>query len=194
MAIVTTTNVFDFMGTESDVRTSYNAALAIIIDEVENEFEELTGRKLVTTTYADVYFQDGLNCTIHLDKLYLKGIYRDTYSITSLTEEGTALTQVAAYDDGNDFVYDATKGLLTRVDGLWSIDVYGIKISGKTGLVDSSAAPLGDTKKIITEMAAAKSGLWKINVTTEEGTITTTKITINPDTKKAMRKYIIRDL
>ncbi|MBT6045793.1 MAG: hypothetical protein HOG49_03125, partial [Candidatus Scalindua sp.] len=53
MAIVTTTNVFDFMGTESDVRTSYNAALAIIIDEVENEFEELTGRKLVTTTYAD---------------------------------------------------------------------------------------------------------------------------------------------
>ncbi len=196
MAQVTTTNVFDFMGTSADVRTAQNTAMTDLIANAIKEIEATIGRRIEKESITDELFEDGLNCDINGQYLFLTGKFRDMYEITAISENGTALTAVADSNDGNDYYLDPIKGIIKRVLQNWSALPSAIKITGSLGLVDITDPwdTKADIKQIIIEMAAAKSGLWKTNVETEGGEITTIKTTINTSTKQALKKYILRDI
>ena len=70
----------------------------------------------------------------------------------------------------------------------------GIKLSGTLGMVDSGLNPTGEMKQILIEMVAAKSGLWKLNVQTEDGKIETIRTNISDESKKMLNKYILKDI
>ncbi len=196
MAQVTPTDVFDFMGTETSVRTANTAAVQTLIDNHIKDIEATIGRRIEKEDITDELFEDGLNCQIHQDFLFLSGNFRDLFSITTLKENNVTLTAVADSNDGNDFYLDNRRGIIRRVNQSWSFLPSAIKITGSLGLVDQTTPfdTKADIKQILTEMTAAKSGLWKINVETEGGSITTIKTTINRDTRQSLKKYILRDV
>ena len=195
MSVVTTTEVFNFMGTEASIVTNQTTKLQEIIDNVVSQFEQTTNRKLIDTEFTEVLFEDGQNCEIARQYLFLQGQFRDIYTITTLEEDNTPLVAVADSDDGNDFYLDQRRGLIKRVNSEWSGLPNAIKITGRLGLVNvgAPADTIEDIKQIITEMAAAKSGFWTINTETDGGDVTTIRTTISKDAKMSMKKYILRD-
>ena len=132
--------------------------------------------------------------------MFLKGIYRDIYAVAALTEEGTVLTEAAAYNDDGDFYIDAVKGRLVRIDNAWSRGIYAIKMTCSVGLgvgADGSfhgATARLDIKQVVMEMAGAKSGLWKNNVISEGGTITSIRTTPSKMTMDVLKKYRLRSV
>ena len=190
--IVTNTEVFEFMGTTAaDVISKNGTRITNLITREQADLEELLGRKVSTTAFTDVLFHPDLNCMIIKDQLFLGGIYRDTYSISAITEDGSTLTAAADYNDGGDYYLDAGRGILIRIDDYWSLEPLGIKISGNCGL--GGATTLTNIEQVLIEMVATKSGLWKTNVETEEGTIQTIRTNLRADTKKMRNRYILRD-
>lgn len=193
MAAITPTDVFDFCSCKSDVRTTHTTQITDLIARKTTELEEAIGRKVQSTTFTDIVFQNGVNCEIHGQKLFLKGIYRDIYSITSITEENASLSQITGYEDGNDYYFDANTGILHRKNRNWSQQPFAIKISGKLGLVNTSTElTRGDVKDVLIEMVAAKSGLWVHNVRTADDNINTVRTSITEDTKKKINKLKIK--
>lgn len=65
MAQVTATNVFDFMGTESDIRTQHSTAVTTLITQCVKEIERKIGRSIESETITNVLFENGRNCEIH---------------------------------------------------------------------------------------------------------------------------------
>lgn len=191
MALITNTEVFDFVGAPADVVTSQGTVITTLIVRIQKEIEQIIGRKTESTTITNVLFQDGLNCAIHENKLFLKGIYRDLYTISAITEAGTSLTVVSDYNDGNDYFLDTVKGVILRKDRFWNTESYAIKISGSVGIGGASSS--ADIKQAAIEMTAARSGLWKINTTTEGGDITTIRTTPTQKTLEIIKKYKLRD-
>ena len=92
MAQVTPTDVFDFMGTETSVRTANTAAVQTLIDNHIKDIEATIGRRIEKEDITDELFEDGLNCQIHQDFLFLSGNFRDLFSITTLKENNVTLT------------------------------------------------------------------------------------------------------
>jgi hypothetical protein len=137
-----------------------------------------------------------LNCEILGKKLYLKGPYRDIQTISAITENGTALTAVAAYGDNNSYFIDKRLGVLLRNDQNWSLEAFAIAATGTYGLVSRAdgTTVLGDIKQAVIEMSAAKSGLWKVNVSTEGGDILTIRTTPSQQTLDIIKKYTLRDV
>lgn len=191
MAVCTYSDVFEFVGAPADVQTTQQTAITNLISRCTSEVENLIGRKVESTTITNVLFQHGLNCEIFGEKLFLRGIYRDLYSISSLSEAGTALTLVTDYGQSNGYYLDSTLGIITRHFMNWNTEPFAIKISGSTGL--GGASVLGDIKQAVIEMVAAKSGLWKINVQTEGGTIQSIRTTPSKETMASLQKYILRE-
>lgn len=188
MSIITTNDVFNFLQVKSDIRTTNESMVSALITDKEVELENILGKKLESTTFTNTIFQHGLNCEIFGQKLYLRGIYRDIYTISSISEEGTSLSVVTDYNDGNDYFFDVATGILIRKDRNWSKQQYAIKMSGKLGLVNTtSEQPREDVKRVLIEMVASKSGLWKTNVQTDRGDITTIKTTISQDAKDIIK-------
>jgi hypothetical protein len=190
MAAITATEVFDFMGTETTVRTNNTGAITALIGRGEARFESITGRKVNSTAFTNLYLENNVNCKIFKEKLFLTGIYRDTYSITALSEEGTELTAVAAYDDDNDYIFDSKNGILIRKNSWWSTATFAMKISGATGLVDPAipANTKEDVKQLLIEWVARMCGLWKVVTITEDGSIETVRRDENEVNKK-IRTY-----
>ena len=154
----------------------------------------MSGRKVEETAFTDVLFDNKINCDIVKDKLFLKGIYRDIKYLSAITEAGTALTEITDYDDDNDYYFDRNLGILTRNGTWWSTERFAIKMSGKLGLgtfdgVDS-ITPLDDIKQALIEIVAAKSSLWKVQVITEDGTVTTIRNMVKEETLKQIKKYL----
>jgi hypothetical protein len=182
MAIVTNSDVFEFCGTPSDVQTTQGTAITNLISRVTEEVEAIHGKGAV------VYG----NC------LWLKGPLRDLHTITSITETGTSLTESTEYNDGGDFYLDTQKGLLIKINDIWSKEHIAFKLTGDvcigfgSGLMYGSTAR-GDIKQAIIEMVAAKSGLWKNNVMTEGGSIETIRTTPRKETMVTLKKYRLRD-
>ncbi len=191
MSAITSSEVFSFIGAKSDVQTTHATLISSLIANKQKELEERIGRKLEPTSFSSILFHNGLNCTIKDDKLFLKGIYRDIYSITSLYEEDTLLTDVTAYNDGKDYYYDAEKGVISRNNDYWSTEKFAIKITGKLGLVVSSTTETTkpDLKQALIEMVAAASGLWTNNFISENGTIETTRQKITAEADLCIKKY-----
>lgn len=176
MGIITTTEVFDFMGTQTDVRTNQNSAIALLITREQKLLESLLRRKLTTQTATALALAAGKNCDIINDKVFLSGILRDTYSITALTEEGTALTESTVYGDDNDYIVDYSKGIICNLNNYWSTETFAIAITGKYGYVNSSDdSARDDMKQVLIEMVAARSGLWKKTFISPDGSVTVDK-------------------
>jgi len=197
VAIATSTEVFDFMGTVTDERTKQATQLTALIAREQAEAENLIGRKLDSEDFTSVLFQNNTNCALVDRKLYLRSIYTDIYTITSIKEEGTALTVASAYNDGNDYYFDSKLGIITRLGQNWSQDEFAVEITGKLGYgsyVSPTFTPNQDVKQAVIEIVAAKSGLWRINVQTEDGDIETIVTTPKSSSMKMLMKHKIRQL
>lgn len=191
MAICTNSEVFIFCGTPADVQTTQGAAITALILNVTSEVEKMLGRKVESAALTNGLFQDGLNCEIIGTTIWLKGIYRDIYSISSLTERGVAVSAATDYNQSDTYYLDVVKGCIHRISQNWDQEPLSIKISGNYGL--GGASVLGDIKQAVIEMTAAKSGLWRQNVMTEGGRIETIRTTPNKLTVDSLKKYILRD-
>ena len=189
MTVITPDDVFSFCGVKSDIRTKNNKMMLALIERKTIELEEMLGAKIETTAFSSVILSHNVNCEIYGNKLYLRGIYRDVYDITSITEEGEALTAITGYNDGNDYYFDQASGVLTKKDFDWSQEQFAIVMSGSLGLVNlTTELPRKDVTDILIEMCAAKSGLWKLNVSTEAGDITTIRMDVSKDAKDAIKR------
>lgn len=189
MAVCTNTEVFDYMQTPSDVRTAEGSRITSLITLVTDDIEKDLGRKIESTSFSNILFQHGYNCEIYGTRLYFKGIYRDIYSITTITEEGVTLTAKTDYDDGSDYILDSAKGMMIRQDTNWSRLDVPIKITGKLGLVNSDNSVLDAIKLAVIESVAARSGLWTTEIITAEGTIQQTRTNITKETRRLLNKY-----
>ena len=196
MAVVTAAEVFTFMGTPVDQQTTQSAKITALINNAVVDLEQLWGRKIETETVTALYLQNGVNARFSGDIIYLTGKYRDIYTMTSVTEEGTALTPVTAYNDGNDYTYDAIRGMLIRDGSFWSTSTYGIKITADLGLVNKTtpATTLKDIQQLIIEIVATKSGMWRNITITGDGTIDTARQGLTQTSKDIRNKYKIMDI
>lgn len=188
--LITNTEVFDFMGTDAGQRTNHGSAVTAMITKKQAELESTLRRKLETQAASSVVIFHGKGCEIYNDKLFLKGVYRDFYSISALSEEGTTLTASTAYNDGNDYVADFGKGIIYRVGDVWSKAVNAITISGNYGYLNSSNAAREEVKQILIEMVAAVSGLWYKEYQTDQGTVTEKRMAITRSTEKMIKNHI----
>jgi len=175
------------MGSPADVITNQGAQITALIGEQQALFEQITGRKVGSTAFSEVFFYDGYNCDIIGKKMFLKGIYRDLLTVTEILEDGTALA-VATSTSSNGYALDLTLGIINRVNAEFLKSDMAYKITGTCGIATE------DVKAIIIEMVASKSGLWKSNVQTSEGDIQTIRTQISTDTKDRMQRYILRDV
>lgn len=190
--IITTKEVFDFMGTEQGQRDKHNAAISNLTELKQEELTIRLRRSLVSVDFSSQVFFNGRNCSISKEKLYLKGAFRDTYSISSITESGIALTASTAYADGNDYFYHANKGIIEKINNYWSIEPLAIVISGSYGYLNSSNETRENIKLILIEMVAAASGLWTTQYLSSEGNITSTKYTVTKVTENKIKGHINR--
>lgn len=187
---VTATNVFDFMGTPSDIRTEFSVTMTKIISSVISEIEFITDRVIESETFTNVLFENGKNCEIHGDLLFFTGKYRDIYSITEIVEEGITLQEKTEYSDSKNYHYESRTGILTRTDGnYWSLNRVPLKISGKLGLCNpSDDSMIGFIEQAVIEMSAVKSRLWKTYIHGEEFTTNS----YPEHTRKTLEKLINR--
>ena len=189
----TYSEVFDFVGAETSQRTTQQSAITALIDRVFLEVEGQIGRKIDNTAFSNVVLSDGINCKINADRLWLHGIYRDVHTISSISEEGVALTASADYSDDGDFFLDPSIGCIFRFGGDWSKSKLAIKASGSLCIGGSSSGAT-DLKQALIEIVAARSGLWKINTQTDEGTITSIKTTVPKSAKEVLDRYQLLDI
>ena len=64
MAQVSATDVFDFMGTPTDVRNTQSSQISDLITRVIQQIEQEIGRKIEKETITDELFEDGDGCDI----------------------------------------------------------------------------------------------------------------------------------
>lgn len=191
--VIDNTDVFDFCGVQTDQRTTQGAFITELITRQQRELETIIRRSLNSVTVTAETFHHGKNCEItNGNQLRFIGRYRDMYSITAITEEGTALDESTAYNDSNDWIYNRGTGIIEKITGDWSTEKLAIVITGAYGYLDkfNSNELREDIKKILTEMVAVKSNLWKINTLTPDGNITNTKTTISKDTQAMLNSHI----
>jgi len=192
MAICTSADVFLFAGSPADVQTTQASAVTSLISNVSNYVEACIGRKIETFAISNVIFQDGLNCDIVGQKIYLKGIYRDLYSISLLKEAGDTLTAVAAYGDGGDYYLDPRIGAIIRNGQDWSLEPFAILISGNV-CAGGASGSLG-IKQAIIEIVASKAGLLKTEILTDSGSIDTVRTLSENQIKNMLKTYVTRDI
>lgn len=188
----TAAEVLAFVGAKADQITQHSTMVGNLITQTVDEIQGRLGRKLTSTAFTGVLFDNGLNCRISGDKLWLHGQYRDVYSISAITESGVSLVAVSDYDDGGNYYLDQSIGCIVRVDGYWALEPFAIKITGSLGIGGSGGAI--DIKQSIIEMVAAKSGLWKINIETENGQIQTIKTTVPKSSEEILKRYLLLDI
>jgi hypothetical protein len=181
---VTTNDVFKFVGADSHIRSAHESMMRALIERVASDIESENGRKINKVDLKDEALIRCIDFEVYDSRLYLFGKYKDLFLIDEMTEDGDAVTD-----------YQLKGGMIHRTDhSHWLPTLYGIKITGALGLVEYNKKTKGyetikPIKQIIIETVAAKSGLWKQNVQTEGGEISTIRTTINEETKKALEKY-----
>lgn len=195
MAALTNSEVFSFMGTPNDVNSNQGSMVTALITQQTAVLEQMIGRKISKVTITNELFHHGQNCEIYGSRIFLKGKYRDLYSITAITENEITLS-VATSTSSDGYVLNPVTGIIERIGADWSQLPLAIKISGDLGMIKSgdTTSPRDDVKQILIEMVAAKSGLWKNNVQTEEGTIQTIRTQISAETQKLLQRYVQRDI
>ena len=192
MAICTSADVFEFTGSPADVQDTQEGAVTSLISQVSSYVESFIGRKIEPTEIVDVIIQDGLNSDILGNRIYLKGIYRDLYSVGEIQENGVTLTAVSGYNDGGDYYLDPAAGCLIRANRGWSLSQFGILISGHVGIGRGSISE--GIKLLIIEIVASKSGLLKTEILTESGSIDTVRTLSETQIKNMLKTYVTREV
>lgn len=194
--LVTVTNVTDFLGiTGTDQATTQATLIGNLITQAYEEFLLLTGRSANKITMTSMLLQDGVNCEIQGANLWLYGKYQDIISISALSEEGIALHPSIAYGDNLDYIINASEGCLIRLNNAWSRLPNALVITGYAGLGTVSNADFlirEDIKKIIIEMVAASSGLWKETIISPSGQLDVTRQGLPKDTKDKIARLKIK--
>ena len=108
--------------------TKYDALFETLIDGVSEAFNAYVGRALAKTTYTAAYF-DGNGQGGFLLPNY------PIVSITSITEDGNALTE----GEDSDYLLYADRGILKRVMGAWYKGSKTIKLTYVAGYVVQGA-------------------------------------------------------
>jgi hypothetical protein len=188
-SFITAKDVFDFMGTDQGQRNKHSNTVQNLIERKTESLELMLRRKITTQTASSIVIYHGNGCEVYGDELFLKGSYRDFYSITALSETGTSLTESTTYNDGNDYIPDYGKGLIKRVDDSWSKEINAFTISGSYGYLNSSNTARKEVQDILIEMVAAASGLWSVHYKTEQGTGTKIRYTITKQTEKKINDH-----
>ena len=192
--IIESNDVFTFMGSTADINDTQNNAMTELITTMQSDLEKDLGRKVVKSTATDLLLQDGLNCAIFKEKLYLKGEFRDMYSISALVETSQALTASTGYNNGGDFYHDIRKGVIIRINDSWSLEQLALKMSGSYGLINTSEeVPLEAIRLILINSVAAKSGQWKFKVLSDGVEVESIRTSIPADVKKMKKRYTLRD-
>lgn len=191
--LISANRVFSFCGTSDDVRETQSGFIDELIVQTQRDLETRCRRSFNSVDVTAETFHSGKNCEItNGNKLRLTGRYRDMYSISAITEEGTALDESTAYNDDNDWILDAETGIIEKISGDWSTEKHAIVITGSYGYLDrhDDNELREDIKKLLTEMVAAKSGLWKTHTDSPDGNISTTRTAISKDSEKVLRSHI----
>jgi hypothetical protein len=190
--LVTNTDVFDFCRTADDIQSTEGSQVTDLIARVINEIEGQLGRKIQATSFSNVLFQDGLNCRINENKLWLHGIYRDIYSITSIYEDGVLLTAATDYGQDSDYYLNQNTGCLLNQNGSWSSSNLGIKMTGSLGIGGASGA--ADLKQLVIEMVAVRAKLWTVQYIDDSGTVESIKSTVPKSTMEVLNRYRLLDI
>ena len=132
--IVTKEHIFSYCNIDEVTQGLISSKIDELIVRGESFIESYIGRKIQSTATGDVILQDGINCEIIGQKMYLKGSLRDLYSISSFTEFGTALEESQEYGDNLDYILDAGVGIITRINRSWSSNQMAYKICGLVNL------------------------------------------------------------
>lgn len=169
--IITYTNVFDFMLTPTDARSTNQTNVAALIAGTQMELEKMISRSVISVAFTSLIFRDKLNCNLFNENLNFKGVYADIYSLSSVIEEGVTLEAEAAFEDDHDYYLDTKNNRLCRNGAYWSTARSAIVMSGSYGYTDPAtpANPRADIKLLLTEMVAIKSGLWKTSFISADG-------------------------
>ncbi len=110
--------------------TSNDTLFELLIDGVSEAFDGYVGRPLAKTTYTAVYYDGNGKETLLLPNYPI-------VSITSIAEDGTALTE----GENSDYLFYAASGILKRVSGAWLKGPKKIKITYVAGYVVQGATP-----------------------------------------------------
>jgi hypothetical protein len=102
--------------------TKYDALFETLIDGVSEAFNAYVGRALAKTTYTAVYFDGDGKESLLLPNYPI-------VSITSITEDGSALTE----GEDSDYLLYAATGILKRVNGAWYKGSKKIKLTYVAG-------------------------------------------------------------
>lgn len=158
---ITATTIFDFMGIPSELRTTEKTNMITnLITPTTLDLESIINRRLSETEF-EIVAQDGVNCEIIGNEIYLSGVYTDAYEISEIELRGTALEQSTAYgDDGDYILFLDGQGLIIGLGPDWPLTPNTIKISGSTGYVDEDGEMMADAKQCLIEIIATKTGLW----------------------------------
>jgi len=170
MTVATATEVFDFMGTETDLRTGNATLITNLIANVQQMIEDYIDRYIEVTASTEIKIHEGRYCSVIGNKIYMNDKYFDIYSISSFTEDGTALVE------GTDYVL-TRPNIIERIDSYWAgVDQLGLVITGVFGMGYSVTAesvttvyPHKGLKEILIESVATLSGLWGKAVSDGEG-------------------------
>ena len=189
MALITATQVFEFMGSEDKIVDDQTTNIDNLIEKKTDQLTTMIGRELTLQTFTDTSLQNGFNARIIKNTVFLLGELRDIKTITAITEDGEAITEITSFNDGNDFYLDTVRGTLTKPDihsfiitsNLWSLDTFAIKISGTLGLGTSITETSKELEQILIEMVAVDSNYWRINSTAPDGSFLSTVRTILSD-------------
>lgn len=177
MTIILPDDVFDFVGCTDDQRTKQLNMVSQLIEENQKELIRVIGRKIEPTRLNATALVENKHFTFSSDytKILLKGEFVDTYSITAVTEEGTALTESTTYNDSGVWSFDSTLAIIERLEGTWSTSKFAITVTGWYGYVEEYGESREDLKLILKQMVAMKSGLWKRTFISDAGDVTTVK-------------------
>lgn len=161
---LTATEVFDFIGAASDVRSEYLDMINFLILSETNELESLINRSISRVSATNLILTDGVNCKIFGNKIFFMGNIRDMYSISQLTHKDEVLSQLSAYNDSNGYYFYPAMGMITIPNVLWSHSYNAIKINCQYGYTNSDGSMRYDIKEILKEMVAVKSKLWTLSI------------------------------
>ena len=181
MTIIEPNDVFEFVGCADDQRTEHFNMVSKLIIENEKEMIRVLGRQIEPVRMNALALLEGKHFEYSNDfqRLLLKGEWADTYSITALTEEGTALTESTSYDDGGSWIFDKQRSIIEKTSGSWSTSKFAITITGNYGYVEEWGETREDLKLILKQMVAMLSGLWKKTFISEAGDMQVQKDTPN---------------
>lgn len=160
MAIVTSTEVFDFCGTPADVRTTQGAMVTALIDRVQEDVQVEISRPIDAYHFVDLRLFRVTNCRIIDQSIYLYGLIADTYLLTNVKIDGQIVSDYQYNMQGSEIIRN---NLLS-----WPTNQF-ITLTGSSRLGGISGSQ--SIKQIIMELVAIRAGIWKKAILTEGGMI-----------------------